>query len=106
MPFSIHVASIADCPALVTVWVAAFNDDPIVGYLSRHVAPDVSYAFRLQVYERRFQGSALSGLRVFKVVDKATGWVVFFFFLVLILLVGYGMGTLDRATSRSPQNRG
>ena len=80
MPFSIHVASIADCPALVTVYLAAFNDDPIVGYLSRHIAPDVSYAFRLQGYERRFQGSALSGLRIFKVVDEATGWVVFFFF--------------------------
>ena len=106
MPFSIHIASIADCPALVTIYLAAFNDDPIVGYLSRHVAPDVSYTFRLQYYERRFQGSALNGLRVFKVVDEGTGWVVFFFFLVLIVLVGYGMSTLDRATSKSPQNRG
>lgn len=88
MPFSIHVASIADCPALVTVWVAAFNDDTIVGYLSRHVSPDVSYAFRLQVYERRFQSSALSGLRVFKVVDEATGWVVFFSFFCVDFIGG------------------
>ena len=78
MPFSIRAATITDCPALVTISFAAFNDDPIVGYLSRHVAPDASYAFRLQRFERRFQSSALSGLRFFKVVDEGTGWVVSF----------------------------
>ena len=76
MSFSVHDATLADCPTLATVSLAAFKDDPIVGYLARDVLPDVFQAYQCQQYQRRLQTSALNGLRVFKVVDDETEWVV------------------------------
>ena len=77
MTFSVHVATIADCPALATVSLAAFKDDPIVGYYARNVRQNDLYAYQCQQYRRRFQTSSLNGLRVFKVVEDETGWVMF-----------------------------
>lgn len=76
MTFSVHVATIVDCPALATVSLAAFKNDPIVGYYARDVQSDVLYAYQCQQYRRRFQTSSLNGLRVVKIVDSGTGWVI------------------------------
>ena len=77
MKYKVHDATIADCPALASLSLAALKDDPLVGYLARDVPPDVMYAYHCQQYERRFQTSILNGLRVSKVVDDETGWVNF-----------------------------
>lgn len=79
MKFSVHDATIADCPALANISLAAFKDDPLVGYLARDVQPDIMYAYHCQQFQRRVESSSLNGLRVFKVVDDETGWVVRFF---------------------------
>lgn len=75
MKFSVHVATLADCPALAAVSLAAFKDDPVVGYFARDVPADFSYAHHCQTYQWRFQTSSLNGLRVFKAVDDETGYV-------------------------------
>ncbi len=80
MAFSVYPANPSDIPALTTVGLAAFDDDPIVGYLARDVPPDVMYAHQCQQWRRRFDGSELTGMRVFKLVEGGTGWVAFFFF--------------------------
>ena len=73
MKFSVHIATIADIPALSTVSLAAFKDDPCVGYLGRNVPPDKMFAYQCQVFEDRFRTSSLTGLKVFKAVDEETG---------------------------------
>lgn len=73
MKFSVHVASIADCPALATVAIASFKDDPVMGYLSRSVPSDVFETYHCQEWQQRLQQSSLNGLRVFKAVDDDTG---------------------------------
>ena len=75
----------ADCPALATISLAAFKDDPIVGYLAKDVQPDIMDAYQCQQYRRRLETSALNGLRMFKVVDDETGWVIFIFFRVFMI---------------------
>ncbi len=80
MAFSVHPATPSDIPALASVSLAAFDDDPIVGYLARDVPPDILYAYQCQQFRRRFDGSELTGLRVFKVVEGATGCVGLLFF--------------------------
>ena len=69
-PFTIHPATISDSPALATLSLAAFEDDPVVGYLTRDVAPDERYAYHLVTYRRRFEASDWTGLKVFKAVDE------------------------------------
>lgn len=76
MKFSVHVASIADCPALATVAIASFKDDPVMGYLSRSVPSDVFETYHCQEWQQRLQQSSLNGLRVFKAVDDDTGDIV------------------------------
>lgn len=85
MTFSIHPATIADIPAIVTLSHAAFKDDRLVGYLARDVAPDLSYAHHCQEYERRFKTSALNGLVLFKAVDDDTGLVTNLLFHLLFI---------------------
>ncbi len=77
MTFSVHVATLADVPALATVSRAAFKDHPIVGYLGRDVPPEIFYTFLCQQYQQRFHTSPLTGVRTFKAIDDETGWVVF-----------------------------
>lgn len=81
MKFSIHDATIADCPALATISLAAFKDDPLVGYLARDVQPDTMYAYHCQQFQRRLETGSLYGLRVVKVVDDDTGCVIQFFII-------------------------
>ena len=76
MKFSVQIATVADIPALSTVGLAAFKDDPCVGYLARNVPPDKMFAYQCQRSEWRFRTSALNGLKVFKAVDEETGWVI------------------------------
>lgn len=77
MKFSVHIATMADCPAFAALSVAAFKDDPMVGYLTRDVPPEILHTYQCQRYERLLETSALNGLKVFKAVDDDTGWVVF-----------------------------
>ena len=76
MKISVHIATVADIPALSTVSLAAFKDDPCVGYLARNVPPDVMFAYQCRLFEWRLRTSALNGLEVFKAVDEETGWVI------------------------------
>lgn len=76
MKFSVHAANSADCPALATLSLAAFKDDPIVGFYAKNVPPDIMHAYQCQQYRRRLQTSSLNGLKVFKVVDDDTRWVI------------------------------
>ncbi|KAM0803709.1 hypothetical protein BDR22DRAFT_839683 [Usnea florida] len=73
MKFSVQIATVADIPALSTISLAAFKDDPCVGYLARNVPPDKMFAYQCQLYEWRFRTSSLNGLQVFKAVDEETG---------------------------------
>ena len=77
MKFSVHAANLADCPVLTTLSLAAFKDDPIVGFYAKNVPPDIMHAYQCQQYQRRLQTSSLNGLKVFKVVDDETRWVTF-----------------------------
>ncbi|KAF6241891.1 hypothetical protein HO173_000603 [Letharia columbiana] len=76
MKFSVHAANSADCPALATLSLAAFKDDPIVGFYAKNVPPDIMHAYQCQQYRRRLQTSSLNGLKVFKVVDDDTREIV------------------------------
>ena len=79
MKFSVQTATVADIPALSTVSLAAFKDDPCVGYLARNVPPDKMFAYQCQNFEWRFRTSSLNGLKIFKAVDEETGWVIGYF---------------------------
>ena len=76
MKYSVHNATVADIPALSTISLAAFKDDPCVGYLARNVPPGKMFAYQCQLFEWRFRTSSLNGLKVFKAVDEETGWVI------------------------------
>ena len=76
MKFSVHIATVADIPALSIVSRAAFKDDPCVGYLARNVPPDMMQAYQCLKNEWKFQTSSLNGLKMFKAVDEETGWVL------------------------------
>ncbi|KAL9065393.1 MAG: hypothetical protein Q9161_008249 [Pseudevernia consocians] len=76
MKFSVHIATVADIPALSIVSRAAFKDDPCVGYLARNVPPDMMQAYQCLKNEWKFQTSSLNGLKMFKAVDEETGEIV------------------------------
>ncbi|CAD6567937.1 MAG: hypothetical protein ASARMPRED_001193 [Alectoria sarmentosa] len=78
MTFSVHEATIADCPAFTTISLAAFKNDPIIACLTRNVPPDVLYAYQKQQYHQRLQPSSLNGCKSFKAVDDETGEIVAF----------------------------
>ena len=69
MSFTVHPATVADLPDIVTIYNEAFKNDRLVGMLMRNVPAEVKRAYDLEWYRREFNMSALNGLRFYKAMD-------------------------------------
>ena len=72
MPFLIQPASIEDVPAIVTVFRAAFRDDPIIHQLMCDVEPSTKYDYDIANFSKYTRDSHLTGSRFVKVIQAAT----------------------------------
>jgi len=73
MPFSIQSADIADSSSFATIFLAAFNGDPILGLMWRNVDAEASHAYQTRRFERDFERAALEGTLFFKAVEEESG---------------------------------
>ena len=69
MPYTISPATPADLPDIITIYHAAFANDPFIGQIMPNVPPGVKQAYDMHCYGREFEMSQLNGLRFRKVVD-------------------------------------
>lgn len=69
MAYKLLPATIADIPDIVTVYDAAFKDDPFVGQIMPKVNPAAKREYDEAYYTNEFEMGLLNGLRFFKAVD-------------------------------------
>lgn len=73
MPFELLPAGMDDVPAIVGVFQAAFQGDPIVGRLMCDVEPKIKHDYDVRFFEKYIRDGAMTGSRFAKIVATDTG---------------------------------
>ena len=73
MAYKTFPAQPSDIGDIVTVYLAAFKNDPILGYVWRDVPSDANHAYMVRHFGWYFDNAKRDGAWFRKVVDEASG---------------------------------